>query len=64
MREIERELSDINFILIINKMKIETDCPWCEIRKSHSSHPYLNQTILPSKVLKKREKTFVLREII
>ena len=32
-------------------MKIETDCPWCEIRKSHSSHPYLNQTILPSKVL-------------
>ncbi|SCZ93512.1 BZ3500_MvSof-1268-A1-R1_Chr6-3g08708 [Microbotryum saponariae] len=34
--------------LPLDKLMVESDCPWCEIRPSHASHPYLSS--LPPKL--------------
>ena len=34
-------------LIPINKLMIETDAPWCEIRKSHAGYKYL--TSYPNK---------------
>lgn len=33
----------------INKLLIETDAPWCEIRKSHAGYKFIKNTIYPNK---------------
>lgn len=41
----------------LNRLMLETDAPWCEIRPSHASHKYLNDfdySIIPDS--KKKEK--------
>ncbi|KAJ8976106.1 hypothetical protein NQ317_008444 [Molorchus minor] len=35
--------------LPVNKILIETDCPWCEIRPSHASFKYISkESLIPS----------------
>ena len=38
-----------------NRLMIETDCPWCEIRPSHASRAHV-KTILPAKDKKKHDE--------
>lgn len=40
----------------LDKLLLETDGPWCEIRPSHSSYKYLSKPALPYKVVKKEKQ--------
>ncbi|KAG0144716.1 hypothetical protein CROQUDRAFT_79662 [Cronartium quercuum f. sp. fusiforme G11] len=43
----------------LDRLMLETDCPWCDIRASHASHPYLADLppcFLPLSIKKERHK--------
>jgi TatD DNase family protein len=44
-----------------DKIMLETDAPWCEIRKTHASHKYVKTTF---EVVKNKEKKKWQRDVL
>lgn len=45
----------------LDKLMIETDAPYCEIRNKHASAKFLEKKIFPHKIAKKYNKDFLVK---